>query len=548
MNKLYTGIVIVFLIICIIVSCKSGPAPAKSGLGETQQEIIAKEAIIDTEPELSDPEPLKPETIVSEAETYELEKEQIISELLPALQERLAAEVEQTVEQASEQAIEQIAEPVLLTEPLQPTDLMPEPALVQAEPQPAPITLPLVPLELPPVPQQVQPAPAIVTPQPVAQQSPPPRQPSAPATQPQPPAPAAPQPAKPPSPAPVPAAPPVTPAPAVSRDSETPAARPAEKEPPAEDEQIVFSRIVRATVGQLVEIPFRGTGWVYLGELSAQRGITYQSRRLDPEGQTFILKIGAQGTYVLKFYKQDFIRNYIINDYVQVIAGLPPETAGSGWFNPMIDRGRVVAEPRWPTSPEEAELARNGGRLKPRDAQEKSSELNAASAESKAVQNQTEPAKQQVSEQRQPAQSSQTQSSQTQAGKEPSLPEQARPAESGSSGQQPQPAGNTVTQAAGLGRTSPPDAFLKKAREEFDEGKTASALAVLNQFMEYYPAGSDEAYWLLGQFYEANSPSRDILKSLDYYKRLLKEYPQSSRYNDARRRIAYLERFYINIQ
>jgi len=53
--------------------------------------------------------------------------------------------------------------------------------------------------------------------------------------------------------------------------------------------------------------------------------------------------------------------------------------------------------------------------------------------------------------------------------------------------------------------------------------------------------------WLYGQFYEANSPSRNILVSRDYYRRLVNEYPQSSRASDARRRIAYLERFYINI-
>ncbi|MDR0623733.1 MAG: hypothetical protein LBG10_04820, partial [Treponema sp.] len=44
--------------------------------------------------------------------------------------------------------------------------------------------------------------------------------------------------------------------------------------PVVPEESLVFSRIVRATVGQLVEIPFRGTGWVYLGELGARRGIS----------------------------------------------------------------------------------------------------------------------------------------------------------------------------------------------------------------------------------------------------------------------------------
>jgi hypothetical protein len=60
--------------------------------------------------------------------------------------------------------------------------------------------------------------------------------------------------------------------------------------------------------------------------------------------------------------------------------------------------------------------------------------------------------------------------------------------------------------------------------------------------------GSDEAWWLYGQFLEAAGPSRDIRSALDYYRRLVREYPQSPRYNEARRRVAYLERYYFSIQ
>jgi TolA-binding protein len=99
-----------------------------------------------------------------------------------------------------------------------------------------------------------------------------------------------------------------------------------------------------------------------------------------------------------------------------------------------------------------------------------------------------------------------------------------------------------------LAQDIPPDQYLQQAQEEFKAGRVAAALSILDQFREWYPSGSDEAYWLYGQFYEANSPSRDIRLSLDYYRRLVREYPQSSRYSEARRRIDYLERYYINIQ
>jgi TolA-binding protein len=92
-----------------------------------------------------------------------------------------------------------------------------------------------------------------------------------------------------------------------------------------------------------------------------------------------------------------------------------------------------------------------------------------------------------------------------------------------------------------------PEEYFHRAREVFEAGQIQQALAILDQFRNQYPLGSDEAWWLYGQFLEAAGPGRDIRLALDYYRRLVREYPQSSRYNDARRRIAYLERFYFNI-
>jgi len=322
------------------------------------------------------------------------------------------------------------------------------------------------------------------------------------------------------------------------------------------DNEIVFSRIVRATAGQIVEIPFRGNGWVYLGEIASQRGIAYNSRRNDSDGQTFIFTLEEPGTYVLKFYRQDFIRDYILNDHVQVVVGDAP-TAGAGWFNPPADRGKVVAQPRWPSPIEETQI-RSG--TKP-------------VSEPVVTTGTTEPAKVPT-----PAPSAVTPAN--------TAPQQ-RPAAGTTAPQRTTPTPPTNTQdktpvpstnipspvppssAAPIAQIPPvnaigsgesesvpaekkeilsPEAVAQKAKENFDGGKIPEAIALLDQFMADYPDGSDEVYWLLGQYYEANSPSRNILLSLDYYRRLVNEYPQSKRFNDARRRIAYLERYYINIQ
>jgi len=323
-----------------------------------------------------------------------------------------------------------------------------------------------------------------------------------------------------------------------------------------QDKEIIFSRIVRATVGQIVEIPFRGNGWVYLGELTSQRGIVYSSRRNDSDGQNFIFTLEEAGTYALKFYRQDFIRDFIINDHVQIVAGEAP-SAGAGWFNPPADRGRVVAQPRWPSQVEETQI-RSG--IRPASEPVVTS-ADAESAKETASASSTAPQQKTVSAQETRAPQRTTPARETNPADR--TPSQNTPASSAAGGQTAvtqntqagQPA--SATAAEQRGGESPsmekpeklaPEALLKKAKETFDGGNIAAAIALLEQFVTDYPGGSDEVYWQLGQCYEANSPSRNILSSLDYYRRLTNEYPQSGRFNDARRRIAYLERYYINIQ
>jgi len=279
---------------------------------------------------------------------------------------------------------------------------------------------------------------------------------------------------------------------------------------------IVFSRVVRMTVGQMLDVPFRGTGWVYLGELGNRRGLSYDSRRLDTErgitlGQSFIFRAEAAGTYILKFYRQDFIQDYIINDYVQVIVGEADDSV-RGRTGSVVDRGRIVAEPRWPAIPEAA--GSTSETVSPP----------AAGAASGA----------------QAGTVAETQS--------PNSAQAAQPASPAVSGSTQAAAAPSQAAASPPAEFVPPEEYVRQAKQEFDAGHVEQALAIIGQMRQSYPSGTDEAWWLLGQLYEANSPARDIRQSLECYRTLVNEYPQSSHVDDARRRIAYLERYYLNIR
>jgi hypothetical protein len=337
----------------------------------------------------------------------------------------------------------------------------------------------------------------------------------------------------------------------------------AQEPPPAADEQpelglplekaiqpdypITFSRVARATVGQLVEIPFRGRDWVFLGEVGSRRGIAYDSRKLDTEGESFIFRVEADGVYVLKFYRQDFVRDLILNDHVQIIAGGTPETTGLGWFNPHIDRSRVIAGPRWPNFLEQPPAAIQPPVMaQPPVTVQPPQETVRQAAPPKATAQSPVAAQPPVA----------------------AKPPASRPSAARNEAPRPQGlSGNAIAQSSPIQPqsepappppvpTTPPvtvesvnpDTILKEARDEFNAGRIASALTLLDQFRKFFPSGSDEAWWLYGQCYEANSPNRNMLSALDYYRRLVREYPQSSRLSDARRRISYLEKYYINIQ
>ena len=304
--------------------------------------------------------------------------------------------------------------------------------------------------------------------------------------------------------------------------------------PPADTgEQIVFSRTVRATTGQIVEIPFRGTGWVYLGELGNRRGISYDSRRLDLssgniEGQSFIFRTEAAGTYILKFYRQDFIQDYIINDYVQIIVGDESDITGILRF--QAERDRIIAEPRWPPAAGADNVPVTG------------SSAGAAAADSR----QAAGSASQTAAAIPPAAASQPEAPQSSPPAATPRPRQGA-ADDGIA-PAPQAVSPAIRSQIDLPPNAAPAEYVSRARQEYNAGRVESALGILDAMKQRFPSGTDEAWWLYGQLLESNSASRDIRLALEYYRRLVREYPQSGRVPDADRRIAYLERYFFNIR
>jgi hypothetical protein len=222
-------------------------------------------------------------------------------------------------------------------------------------------------------------------------------------------------------------------------------------------------RTVHGFVGQLVEILFQGSGWVYLGEAESRNGVIYNSRRVEKNGQCLVFRAENAGTYTLRFYKQDFIRDELINEEIRLVVSEVNGRQEASWTSGTVDQNTSPAS-------DIAEITPPPG----------------------------------------PPASSET----------PVIP--------------PAAASSRI-----------PVDYLQQAREAYTNGKFSDALAALEEFREHYPLGSDEAWWLYGQTLEANSDLRDIRSSVDYYRRLLREYPQSPLCTDAHKRVAWLERYFF---
>ncbi|MDR2445461.1 MAG: hypothetical protein LBD44_05955 [Spirochaetaceae bacterium] len=117
------------------------------------------------------------------------------------------------------------------------------------------------------------------------------------------------------------------------------------RNPPTETERYVkpaVSRTINVKTRQTFEVPFEETGWVYTGEENSRNGVSYDSRRVYGDRQVFVFRAGKEGDYTLKFYKQDFLRDHVTNEYVRVIvedeapfttaspAAVPADAAANG--------------------------------------------------------------------------------------------------------------------------------------------------------------------------------------------------------------------------
>ena len=89
------------------------------------------------------------------------------------------------------------------------------------------------------------------------------------------------------------------------------------------------------------------------------------------------------------------------------------------------------------------------------------------------------------------------------------------------------------------------DDLLISAKKLYNEKKYKESLEKVNLFLELSVEKRDEALFLQGQLYESQSNVKNIKKALESYNSIIGNYPSSKVWEDANKRIIYLNRFYL---
>lgn len=277
------------------------------------------------------------------------------------------------------------------------------------------------------------------------------------------------------------------------------------EEAETEEIEIIPSRKVTLNKLDYVDITYPGSGWIYMGLTDNSKDLSYFGRKLGTGETKFTLQAKTSGTKIIHFYKNDPLTNTYIDDFIEVEI---LETKGNGKTH--------VEAPAYKTPV-------------PKKSTEKVSPKIEITAQAESTETKAAPA-------------AVTTSSEQKTEKQPEPVTKAAPAPAELPTQTAQ---INSEQDTSINQNVDTDALLKEAQKLFNEKKFSDAIGKLNQFFEYSSTKRDEALYLQGQIYEANSDIQNIKAAINSYNTLMKNYPASKFWDKANKRVIYLKKFYL---
>lgn len=263
----------------------------------------------------------------------------------------------------------------------------------------------------------------------------------------------------------------------------------------------VPSRKVKLNRNETLSVVYPGYGWIYMGSDAEENNLVSTGRKTNDFSTTYTLTAKKSGTQVHHFYKMDYLTGEYIDDYLEVT--VEPEKGSVYTIVTAPDYATVV--PQKPEKPAKSTAT-------------KKAELTDGSIlDTEVLPNDKRDFIEYIPENlvRTPD-------------TEVELPAQEQQ--------------NPYTEVLNA------DDLLSTARRLYNEKKYEEAYTCLTAFFEIATSKRDEGLMLKGKVLEADSPKKNIKEAIRAYDTLINSYPESKYWDEANKRVIYLNRFYIEIR
>lgn len=259
------------------------------------------------------------------------------------------------------------------------------------------------------------------------------------------------------------------------------------------------SRKVTVNTNETLTVRYPGFGWIYLGSDAEYNNLESTGRKIDNDETVYTLTAKKAGTQLHHFYKVDQVTGDYIDDYLEVTV---TENIGSVYTIVKVPDYKEII-PEQPEKPAVASTKKNPPIV---------------DIEAKEV----KPTEKRNYEVYTPELTDD---------KEEIIPEKKT-----------QPVKEEYIEALDA------DDLLDRAKSLFNEKKYVESQKYLTSFMEIATQKRDEGLFLQGQIFEQDGSTKNIKEAISTYKSIVDNYPDSYYWDDANKRIIYLNRFYIQIR
>lgn len=262
-----------------------------------------------------------------------------------------------------------------------------------------------------------------------------------------------------------------------------------------EEPQIIPSRSVTLNKKEYVDIVYPGSGWIFMGAIDNSKKLTYFGRKLGTQDTKFTLQAKNDGIVILHFYKNDAITGEYIDDYLEVI--VLPKNGSSKTHISAPEYAYVV-----PKQPEDTITKQTEPEVIIPTETENTIYVENDDSEVQTIEVETEEFEEDgvivIDEE------------------------------------------DDVSYV----EIDATDLFVK-AKENFQNQNFQEALTLIIDFLELSNEKKDEALFLQGQIYESSWNGKNIKLAIESYENITKNFPSSSLWDKAKKRITYLKRFYL---